>query len=138
MSFLKLKTVPRHDANMAKTEVEMNSVLRISLMNIRPKDFISTQEFSALRLEIDKRLDALFNGAVDLGNDNALDVFIQTQADAAKEGIKFQRAEHINLINDLNRQRTGDYAKKQRELTECGAKITDIDRQINELKQRLI
>ena len=132
------KAKPVHYTNKAAYDLDMRNVLRISLMNIRPKDFEIPYEFISLIAEIDKHLDALFDGAIDSGNDNALDMFIQTQAEVAKEILSSQDAVFVNLINDLDQQRMGDYKKKQRELTECADLLADTDRQITELKQRLI
>jgi len=115
-------------------KVEMKKILRIPHTGIRPENYVITEEFLNLRQEIDKYLESLNDGALDSGNGNILDGIIDAYTAIAVENVKDELAEHVDLINELTRQRLGDFTKKQHELVEYTDMLADVEKQLAELK----
>jgi hypothetical protein len=121
--------------------VEINSRIRNgTLRQLNYKDFAPLFGYAGT---IDKFLEKLFKGEIDLGNGNVCDNMINDIAEQARADIELQRIAHRDSINTIANQRTADrlayekqLAKKQEELEEIRERLAEINVRFRKAKFR--
>jgi hypothetical protein len=123
------------------TPVEINSRIRNgSLRQLNYRDFAPLFGYADA---IDKFLEELFKGEIDLGNGNVCDNMINDIAEQAQTDIELQRISHHDSITIISNQRIADrhayesqLEKKKEELAEIRSRLDEINIKFRKSKFR--
>jgi hypothetical protein len=103
-----------------------------------PHDYKTSDKLSALRSELDQHIKELLEkGAVDAGNDAALDNFIASGIAACVEDINFQRAERQRIIIGLICRWQGDLVDGKMKCEDFQKELDEAELELTETKSLL-
>jgi hypothetical protein len=127
ISYLKNKKKEEDSINIGLT----SNFARAPYGGLYPKDYQIPEKLFAFRKELDQHIKELCEkGAVDAGNDKALDNFIASGISSCSEEINNQRAEHQKIIINLVNRRNGDLIDGQ-------LKIEDYQKELDAVEMEL-
>ncbi len=103
-----------------------------------PKDYQVPEKLFAFRKELDQHIKELCEkGAVDAGNDNALDNFIASGISSCSEEINYQRSEHQRIILSLVSRWNGDLIDGQLKIENYQNELDAVEMELAEINNTI-